>query len=279
MLAARLGGPDWSWSFTMHGCTELFDERPHRLTQKIGDARLVVCNSDFTRAQLMKLVDRGQWEKLQVVRCGIDPSEFDPPARPAEGEPLRVLSVGRLVPGKGHHVLLEALGRLRDDGIETQTTLVGNGPERESLERVAAELRLDVRFAGAVGQDELRAYYADAHLFCLPTFAEGLGVVLIEAMACGLPVVSSLVMGVPEVVEEGETGLLVSPGRPDTLAAALARLANEPALREQMGAAGRRRAMREFDIGRQGEALAALFGSPAEPQSLINEGQPAVAAA
>jgi colanic acid/amylovoran biosynthesis glycosyltransferase len=124
---------------------------------------------------------------------------------------------------------------------------------------VAAELRLDVRFAGAAGQDELRPYYADAQLFCLPTFAEGLGVVLIEAMACALPVVSTRVMGVPEVVEDGETGLLVSPGRPDLLAGALARLALAPELREQMGAAGRRRALREFDIGRQGEALAALF--------------------
>jgi len=259
MLAARLGGPEWSWSFTMHGCTELFDERPHRLPHKIRDAQLVVCNSDFTRSQLMKLVEGGQWDKLEVVRCGVDPAALEPPARRPGGDPLRVLSVGRLVPGKGHRVLLDALARLRDEGIHTVTTLVGDGPERESLERVAAELRLDVRFAGAAGQDELRPYYADAQLFCLPTFAEGLGVVLIEAMACALPVVSTRVMGVPEVVEDGETGLLVSPGRPDLLAGALARLALAPELREQMGAAGRRRALREFDIGRQGEALAALF--------------------
>jgi glycosyltransferase involved in cell wall biosynthesis len=111
---------------------------------------------------------------------------------------------------------------------------------REALERLAGELRLDVRFAGAVGQDELAAFYEDAEVFCLPTFAEGLGVVLLEAMAAGLPVVSSLVMGVPEVVEDGETGLLVLPGRADLLAEALARLAESEELRERLGSAGRR---------------------------------------
>ena len=224
MLAARLGGDGWAWSFTMHGCTELFDESPHRLPRKVCDASLVICNSDFTRAQLMKLVEREQWGKLHVVRCGVDPRAFAPPERRRQSGPLRVLSVGRLVPGKGHAVLLEALDRLRQQGIGTRTTLVGDGPERESLELLAAELGLDVRFAGAVGRDELAAFYAAADAFCLPTFAEGLGVVLLEAMASGLPVVSTQVMGVPEAVEDGETGLLVSPGRADLLADALARL-------------------------------------------------------
>lgn len=280
MLAARLGGPGWSWSFTMHGCTELFDESPHRLSQKVRDAALVVCNSDFTRAQLMKLVDRGEWNKLHVVRCGIDRRALEPPERRAPGGPLRLLTVGRLVPGKGHAVLLDALALLRDDGIDTLTTFVGDGPEREPLERLAAELRLDVRFAGAVGQDELRAFYDDAQLFCLPTFAEGLGVVLLEAMACGLPVVSTQVMGVPEVVDDGETGLLVGAGRADLLADALARLATQPELRERMGRAGRRRVVEQFDVERQAESVAALLGA-ARPVARheVADGEPAFAAA
>lgn len=280
MLAARIGGPEWSWSFTMHGCTELFDESPHRLPRKVRDAALVVCNSDFTRAQLMKLVERGDWSKLHVVRCGVDAGAVARPVRRADGGPLRVLSVGRLVPGKGHAVLLEALTRLRGDGVETLTTLVGDGPERGSLERLAAELRLDVRFAGAVGQDELRAFYEDAELFCLPTFAEGLGVVLLEAMAFGLPVVSTLVMGVPEVVEDGETGLLVRPGRPDLLAEALVRLAAAPELRDRMGRAGRRWVLEEFDVHRQAERVAALLQSPgAAFDSEVDDREPAAAAA
>jgi glycosyltransferase involved in cell wall biosynthesis len=280
MLAASLGGPEWSWSFTMHGCSELFDESPHRLPQKIHDAAAVVCNSDFTRAQLMKLVDRSQWRKLEVVRCGVSPRALEPPRQRIAGGPLRILSVGRLVPGKGHAVLLDALTLLRDEGIHTLTTLVGDGPERAQLERLAEDLRLDVRFAGAVGQDELGAFYEDAQLFCLPTFAEGLGVVLLEAMACGLPVVSSLVMGVPEVVDDGETGLLVRPGRPDLLAEAIERLAAAPELRERMGRAGRRRVVEEFDVEQEAQAVAAVLGMPnAGSRGEIEEVEPVVAAA
>lgn len=280
MLAARVGGSKWSWSFTMHGCTELFDETPHRLPDKLRDAALVVCNSDFTRAQLMKLVEPEQWRKLHVVRCGVDAEALSPAARRPSPGPLRILSVGRLVPGKGHAVLLYALARLRDDGIHTLATIVGDGPERESLERLADDLRLDVRFAGAVGQDELRAFYEDAQLFCLPTFAEGLGVVLLEAMAAGLPVVSSLVMGVPEVVDDGETGLLVSPGRPDLLADALARLARAPELRSRMGLAGRRVVIEEFDVKQQAATVAVLLGAPRPAREREHEkGEPAFAAA
>jgi colanic acid/amylovoran biosynthesis glycosyltransferase len=280
LLAAHVGGPEWSWSFMMHGCTELFDERPHRLPEKIRRASLVVCNSHFTRAQLMKLVDRAEWHKLEVVPCGIDADDLPQlPYRPKIG-PLRILTVGRLVPGKGHAVLLEALADLRDRGVETIATFVGDGPEREPLERMAEELRLDVRFAGAVGQDELAAYYLDAQVFCLPTFAEGLGVVLIEAMGHGLPVVSTRVMGVPEVVDEGETGLLVLPGRADELADAIAHL-EAPAERQRMALAARDRAATHFSLDRQGAEVARILfggGAPDAAPPLENEAHTPAAA-
>lgn len=268
----------------MHGCSELFEDRPHRLAEKIRRARLVVCNSDFTRAQLMKLVERDVWQRLHTVRCGIDLSRFRPPARRVSDGPLRLLTVARLVPGKGHALLLEALASLRERGIETATTFVGEGPEREALAQLAGELRLDVRLAGAVGQDELGAFYEDAELFCLPTFAEGLGVVLLEAMAAGLPVVSSLVMGVPEVVEDGKTGLLVLPGRADLLAEALARLAESGELRERLGRAGRRWVEDEFGIERASSQLARLleetvFGGVSVAREAAEEREPAAAAA
>jgi colanic acid/amylovoran biosynthesis glycosyltransferase len=284
LLAARFGGEDWSFGFTMHGCSELFDESPHRLPEKIRRAALVICNSDFTRSQLMKLVGRGEWRKLRVVRCGIDPRAFAPPATRDQNGPLRVLTVARLVPGKGHALLLEALASLREQGIEAVATFVGHGPEREPLERLAEELRIDVRFAGAVGQDELRVYYEDAQLFCLPTLAEGLGVVLLEAMACGLPVVSTRVMGVPEVVDEGETGLLASLGRADSLAEAIERLAVAPELRERLGRAGRRRVVEEFGLGAAADAVlayldqAVFVGVPPAP-SVARPREPETAAA
>jgi colanic acid/amylovoran biosynthesis glycosyltransferase len=260
LLAARFGGPEWSWSFMMHGSTELFSETPHRLPDKIRGARLVVCNSDFTRAQLMKLVGREEWDKLQVVRCGIDAGAFAPRQERGGGR-LQVLTVGRLVPGKGHALLLEALYALRARGIEVDATFVGDGPDRAGLEALTRELLLQrqVRFVGAVGQDELPEWYAQADAFCLPTLAEGLGVVLLEAMASGLPVVSTRVMGVPEVVEDGATGLLVSPGRVDELADALERLAASPELCERLGRHGRIRVDTEFALDAATTRLIELF--------------------
>ena len=257
LLAAKLG--DWSWSFTMHGSTELFDETPHRLPAKIRRAALVVCNSDFTRAQLMKLVDRGEWPKLRVVRCGLDAGAFAVRRHSSAAGPLQVLTVARLVPGKGHALLVEALAALHNRGIDLEATFVGEGPERAGLEALAAQLGVPVRFAGAIGQDDLPTWYASADVFCLPTFAEGLGVVLMEAMAAGLPVVSTRVMGVPEVVEDGDCGLLVPPGRADELAAALDRLAASPELRERMGRRGRVRVEREFALDAAAARLAELF--------------------
>lgn len=259
MLAASFGGPAWSWSFTMHSCNQLLDESRLRLAEKIRSAAFVVCTSDFVRAQMMQLVPLGEWPKLRVVRVGLDPDAFHPPGTRAGAGPLRLLTVAQLVRRKGHAVLLEALALLRAQGVDVTATFVGDGPERESLERLAAHLRLDVRFAGAVGQGELGVYYADAQLFCLPTFAEGLPVVLMEAMASGLPVVSTSVMGVPELVEDGESGLLVSPGRKDQLADAIARLASAPELRERMGSAGRRAVVEELGLDHATDSLIELL--------------------
>jgi colanic acid/amylovoran biosynthesis glycosyltransferase len=257
LLAARFGGDGWSWSFMMHGCTELFDETPHRLPEKIRRARFVTCSSDFVRSQLMRLVEREEWPKLQVAHCGIDARAFRPARRGVREGSLHILCVGRLVPGKGQSLLIEALTRLPGADV----TLVGEGPERTALERLAHEAGVGerVRFAGAVGQDTLPALYERAEVFCLPTFAEGLPVVVMEAMAAGLPVVSTRVMGVPELVDDGVTGLLVAPGRADELGAALARLAADPALRARMGDAGRARVTREFDLGAAAARLAELF--------------------
>lgn len=262
MLSAHVGGPAWSWSFTMHGCTELFDGTAHQLPEKLRRAEVVICNSDFTRSQLMRLIGHDQWRKLRVVRCGVDSRRFAPQEQRVAGGPLRVLTVARLVRAKGHAVLLHALASMRDDGIETAATFVGDGPERERLERLTGELGLDVRFAGAAGHDELAAYYGDAQVFCLPTLDEGLGVVLLEAMASGVPVVSSRLMGVPEVVRDGESGLLVSPGRSDQLAEALTRLAGATELRERMGRSGRQTVLEGFDIDRSALAVAHCLGIP-----------------
>ena len=263
-LATELGrllGETRTWSFTMHGPTELADVAHFGLAAKARDADFVICISDFARSQLMALLDEHEWSKLSVVHCGIDPTRFDAVVRPADRVPLSILCVGRLVPEKGQAVLLDALADLRSRGVDATVTLVGDGDSRHALESTARRLGLDdhVHFAGAVGQDDILAHYRDADVFCLPSFAEGVPVVLMEAMATELPVVSTHITGIPELITDGESGLLVRPGRADLLADALARLAADPDLRRDLGRAGRAAVLAAFDIRDVGPLLRDRF--------------------
>lgn len=277
---ARGSRPAWTWSFTMHGPNELYDVTRFQLAEKAEEATAVACISDFARSQVMGFTPEERWPRFSVVHCGVDPTEFDPDAPAAEaskaaanggppaadGVPFRVLYVGRLVPFKGQAILLEAIAGLRARGIDARLTMIGEGPAREGAERRAAQFGLngEVRFAGAVGQDEIRAHYAAADAFCLPSFAEGVPVVLMEAMAMRVPVVTSRIMGISELVDDGEQGLLVRPGRADELAAALERLARDPELRTRLGRAGREKVSAEFDVRESGKRLAAIFAANAE---------------
>lgn len=269
LLAACLGGPRWSFGLAVHGPVEFYDISQNRLADKVKQARLVVAISDFGRSQVLTLIDEEEWHKVHVVRCGLDPDVFEPITR-SDGDGHRILCVGRLVHLKGQSLLVEALARLRSDGHDVELVLVGDGPKRAALEQEAARLGLGdaVHFAGAVGQDEILDHYRAATLFCLPSFAEGLPVVLMEAMAVGLPVVTTRIMGVPELVEDGVSGRLVAPGRLDELVAALQELVEAPQERRlEMGRAGRARVLEEFDVRRAGARLAALFGAFGDDQS------------
>jgi glycosyltransferase involved in cell wall biosynthesis len=281
MLATALRGPGATWSFTMHGPLEFDDVRLHAIPDKVRRARFVACISDYCRAQLMRQVEPEYWERLHVVRCGVEPARYGdssaghpdgvltartasvpsetglrPPGSADSG--FHIVSVGRLAPMKGFSVLLEALAELDD----ARLTLVGDGPERAALEATARRLGLDgrVRFTGALGADAVGALLREADVFCLPSFAEGVPVVLMEAMAARVPVVSTGVMGIPELVADGQTGRLVAPGRPGPLAAALRELAADPAERARMGARGRAAIEAGFDVDRSAAELARLFG-------------------
>jgi colanic acid/amylovoran biosynthesis glycosyltransferase len=286
LLAAAIGGDGWRWSLTIHGPDELYEVGRFKLAEKVRDAALVACISDFCRSQAMAHVEPAQWAKLHVVHCGVDPRTWRPPAgdaaappdraapAPATGDaagapilahPLRILTVGRLVPQKGHAILLDALALLRREGLEIAAELIGDGPHRGALERRARELGLAgvVTFAGALGQDAVRARFERADVFCLPSFAEGVPVVLMEAMALELPVVTTRVMGIPELVDDGKSGLLVPPGRADAVADALRRLARDPAERRRLGAAGRRTVQERFDCTREAARLGELLAEVA----------------
>jgi colanic acid/amylovoran biosynthesis glycosyltransferase len=271
LLAAHIGSacePErpWSWSFTMHGPTEFFDVRHYRLAEKLNAAGFVVCISDYARSQMMSLGELDSWQKLSVVHAGLPLEQFTPNgAGPAGGEtaggPPRILCVGRLVPEKGQAVLLEALAMLVARGREVAVTFAGEGPSRAALEALAARLGIAERaaFLGSVGQDEIRALYSQAEIFCLPSFAEGIPVVLMEAMAMRRPVVSTRITGIPELIEEAHNGLLVAAGRADELADALERLLEDSDLRRELGANARRKIVEEFDVERSATQLRDLF--------------------
>ncbi|MFT4217190.1 MAG: glycosyltransferase [Micropruina sp.] len=241
---ARGVDPDggWQWSFTMHGPTE-FDAVDHYdLAGKVAAADGVACVSDFTRSQLMRLSDPADWEKLQVVHMSVDTEKFVPPAepRPVDG-PLRILDVGRLVPEKGASILLDAAAQLAESGVDFQVRLVGGGELEADLRRAIAKRGLSnrVTLTGPLGQDDILAEYHWADVFCLPSFQEGLPVALMEAMATGLPVVTTPISGIPELVRDGHNGRLVAPGRADLLADTLAQLASDADMRHRLGAAAR----------------------------------------
>jgi colanic acid/amylovoran biosynthesis glycosyltransferase len=276
LLASHLGrladsGPT-SWSFTVHGMIEVWDVQSSRLAEKVRRAEAVVCISDFTRSQLMALVEEHHWPKLRVIRCGVRPTQYSGIGEPPPGRP-RILSVGRLVPEKGQSLLLRALALLAERGVDAELELVGDGPNREKLGRLAAELGLEdrVRFAGAIGQDAIAAHYESATLFCLPSFCEGIPVVLMEAMACRRAVIATAVSGVRELVRDGDTGVLVSPGREDELADALQMLIADAALRRRLGDAAQRHVARRYDVDDSATQLSMLFAevmgdSPAESE-------------
>jgi len=260
LLAARLGR--WSWSFSMHGPPEFYEVAQTRLPAKVRAADAVVCISDFCRSQLMAFVEEAHWSKLQVVHCGLQLDRFVRRDRDSnDRKHLRVLAVGRLVPVKGHTVLLDAVAELARRGTKVEATIVGDGPLRKQLEQRAAEHGVAelVSLPGAVGQADIGAFYDQADVFCLPSFAEGLPVVLMEAMAMELPVVSTRIMGIPELVEDGLTGLLVAPARADKLADALEELAQDPERRATMGKQGRHKVANEFDIEDSAARLSEIY--------------------
>jgi glycosyltransferase involved in cell wall biosynthesis len=248
MLAATLG-EGWSWSFTMHGPTEFFEVEGHRLAEKTADAALVACISDYCRSQLMAFSAPEHWDKLRVVHCGVDTDHFRPPGSSSDNGVPRIVQVGRLVAVKGQAVLLAAAAALRDRGHEFRLELVGDGPDRDELTGLAEGLDLTDRtvFHGALSHEQVRGVLAGATVMCLPSFAEGVPVVLMEAMAMEVPVLTSRIMGIPELVEDGRCGALVAPGDADSLAGALQRLLEDPQQRAQLGRRGRERILQAYD--------------------------------
>ena len=251
------------FSMTVHGPDEFYDVGSHHLPEKIAAASFICTIGSFCRSQLMKLSAPEQWTKMEVTPLGVDPLLFRPrDVRPIRQDPrFRILCLGRLVAAKGQAVLLDAVRILARQGRPILATFAGDGPDRQRLEALALEYGVagHVAFLGGVNPDSVRDLYSASDLFVLPSFAEGIPVVLMEAMAMEVPCVSTLINGIPELITSGESGVLVSPSDAVQLAAAIDRLITDPALRQSLGKAGRRKVISSYNLARNVSRLHNVF--------------------
>lgn len=262
MLCHLLGGPPFS--FTVHGPEEFDKPEFIHLGEKIERARFVVAISHFGRSQLLRRASLAQWPKIHVVRCGLDAAFLNAEETPLPERP-RLVSVGRLTEQKGQALLVEAAARLARAGVSFELVFVGDGELRPALEaQILREgLTGHVRITGWASNDTVRRELRDARALVLPSFAEGLPVVVMEALALGRPVVSTYVAGIPELVTEGECGWLIPAGSVAALEDALRRvLSTSTAALERLGAEGRRRVRERHDVRKEARRLLRLFRDP-----------------
>ena len=248
-------------SMTVHGPDEFANVLSEHFGEKVDAADFIVCISHFARGQTMQHSAPKNWNKLHVSRLGVDPGMFAPLAKTNDPDCFSLLCVGRLTPAKGQHLLLDAIAALHTAGEKVRLDLAGDGPDRSSLQRHAEALGINplVKFHGALNHDEVRALYASCDAFVLSSFAEGIPVVLMEAMASGVPCLSTRIAGIPELIENGESGFLASPSSLDELTERMRQMIHDPALCNRLAINGRKRVCEDYDLERNIAGLAQLF--------------------
>jgi colanic acid/amylovoran biosynthesis glycosyltransferase len=253
------------FSFTAHG-SDLHVDR-HMLPQKVAEAAFVLAISQYNRDLIIAECGPEAADSVRVLRCGVDPDVFQPQEQRLPSTSLRILCIGTLHEVKGQRHLLEACRLLTERGVDVRCTLIGDGPDRRMLSGLVAAWSLEdcVEFAGRRTRNEIAALLANADVLAAPSVPtsrgkrEGIPVVLMEAMSAQIPVVASRLSGIPELVEDERTGLLVPPGDAAALATALQRLYDDPTLRSRLGCAGRDKVMREFNLQANAARLAGEF--------------------
>jgi len=268
-IAERLGGP--GFSMTLHGPDEWDAPEAIGLPERLRAARFTAVISSYAAAQARRWLAPAHWDRVHVVRCALDAS-FAAARAPVPAAPTCALSegaarfvcVGRLTPQKGQLLLIDAIAALRARGVDAQLVLAGDGELREGVEAriAAADLSDRVTITGWIDEARVRREVLAAHCFVLPSFAEGLPVVIMEAFALGRPVISTWVAGIPELVRPGENGWLVPPASLDALTDAMHEAAAlSPEALDAMGEAGAKRVAERHDIGSEAGRLEALIAT------------------
>lgn len=247
------------FSISIHGPHIFFDGLYWALDRKTEYAKFIACIGHFCISQMMLYADIKYWHKFKIVRCGVDLEQFK--FKPRSVKPRRLLYVGRISEEKGLTVLLESLALLKDRNYDWHLTLLGDGKDRAFLENRVRELDLQeqIEFKGFVDQKTIANTLKNSDIFVLPSFAEGIPVSLMEAMAVGIPVVATHVGGVSELVVDRQTGLVVHPSDVQGLADALASYIDDPELCKKIVKKAREKVVKDFDIEDQIDKLAVLF--------------------
>lgn len=259
MLAHVLGGP--SWSFTAHGPEEFDKAKFISLPEKLRRAAVVIAVSSFGRSQLFRNVSHEHWDKIKVVHCGIEPAFYTGAANHGTSN-RRLICVGRLCEQKGQILLIEAARLLAERGIMFELVLAGDGEMRGELEQMIARhgLKDTVRITGWINSAQVRDEILAARALVLPSFAEGLPVVIMEAMALRRPVISTFVAGIPELVDPGRHGWLIPAGDVDALASAMQTCLETPhETIARMGDAAHATVIRRHDSDKEANRLADLI--------------------
>jgi glycosyltransferase involved in cell wall biosynthesis len=266
VVIRRLAGIPYS--FTAHGSDLHRDQR--MLGQKIAEAAFAVTISDYNRTVMMATCEReGDRGKVRIVRCGVDTHVFQRADSTVDQQPgpFTVFCVGTLHEVKGQTYLIKACEQLAKNGVDLSLNFVGDGPDRQSLlaQAVDANIADRVTFHGGKTHHEVVELLRTAHVVVAPSVPtrdgrrEGIPVALMEAMSCGVAVVASRLSGIPELVADEQSGLLVPPGDAGAIAQALQRLHTDAGLRQRLGEAARQKVLQEFDLFKNAATLAALF--------------------
>jgi colanic acid/amylovoran biosynthesis glycosyltransferase len=263
MLCHAVGGP--SFSFTVHGPDEFDKPEFLGLGEKIHQSAFVVAISSFGRSQLCRWSRYEDWAKIHVVRCGVEDELLHAPHAPVPSAP-RLVCVARLSEQKGHLLLVEAAARLAAQGVPFEILLAGDGPLRGRIEELVAQLGIAdrIRFGGWMSAVQVREAILSSRALLLPSFAEGLPVVVMESLALGRPVITTAIAGTPELVETGVTGWLVPAGSVDALVPAMRAALEAPTVQlEEMGRRGAALVAERHDVAKEARTLAGLFRSGA----------------
>lgn len=257
LLAA--GMIDLPWSFMIHGISETDYPSGVTLPDKVRAARFVACASWFGRAQAMRVVEPEHWPKIRVVRCGVPIEHLPKPSSVRSGR--RVLCVGRLSPEKGQAGLLDVFAAIRERFNDAELELIGSGPEEKTLRDRAATLGLEdaVSFAGRRSEADTLAAIAKADILVMASLMEGLPIVLMEAMALRTAVVAPRLAGIPELVDDGRTGLLFTPANWGELQSTIELLLTDDELRARLAEGAYQTIVDQYDVSTSAELLKELF--------------------